>query len=189
VGRQSRFLTEAGPLKLRSSMRYATFIHLFDHSALTSSYLVQCEACPYGALDLTPSLFSYLSGDGIGPGVLYGTWSFGSGSPPSTTSSPPPPPTTSHTSTTHKVTTTSHTSTTSSTWSTTEQSSSSSLSSSSSTSAAPSTSSSSQVTPTTSVTTSASPTSTDSALAEMNQAFLQIANYLVAAAAVDATNE
>ncbi|PSR88901.1 hypothetical protein PHLCEN_2v5050 [Hermanssonia centrifuga] len=34
-----------------------------------------CPGCPYGGLDLSPSLFSFLAGS-TAPGVIYGEWSF-----------------------------------------------------------------------------------------------------------------
>ncbi|KAI9059120.1 hypothetical protein FKP32DRAFT_1546971, partial [Trametes sanguinea] len=35
----------------------------------------QCPGCPWGGLDLTPTLFSYLSGS-LDAGVLSATWNF-----------------------------------------------------------------------------------------------------------------
>ncbi|PSS37435.1 hypothetical protein PHLCEN_2v739 [Hermanssonia centrifuga] len=60
------------------------------------------SGCPYGGLDLTPTLFAYLAGS-TAPGLINGGWDLGEPAPPPPTPSPtiappPPPPTsTSHT--------------------------------------------------------------------------------------------
>ncbi|EJD03918.1 uncharacterized protein FOMMEDRAFT_167222 [Fomitiporia mediterranea MF3/22] len=46
----------------------------------------KCPGCPFGALDLTPSLFSFFAP--LDQGTLYGSWAFGNGDP-----SPSPSPT------------------------------------------------------------------------------------------------
>ncbi|PPR07061.1 hypothetical protein CVT26_005262 [Gymnopilus dilepis] len=66
------------------------------------------SSCPWGGLDLSPSLFSRFADQGIG--IIHGDWEFTDAptekpSPTSTYHPPPPPPTTSSTSKTH---TTSH---------------------------------------------------------------------------------
>ncbi|EIN13716.1 hypothetical protein PUNSTDRAFT_129390 [Punctularia strigosozonata HHB-11173 SS5] len=79
----------------------------------------RCEKCPYNALDLTPSLFSYFAD--IGQGVFYGDWWYGDSTQsttthkPSTTSQPPPPPSTTKTTTSKSIPSTTSTSTSSST--------------------------------------------------------------------------
>ncbi|KAI0361904.1 hypothetical protein OH77DRAFT_1389764 [Trametes cingulata] len=55
----------------------------------------ECEECPWGAIDLSPSLFSYLAGS-TDPGQIYGAWNFGGGAPPTVTTMPPKPTSTSH---------------------------------------------------------------------------------------------
>ncbi|KAI9064245.1 hypothetical protein FKP32DRAFT_1666032 [Trametes sanguinea] len=61
----------------------------------------ECEECPYGAIDLSPSLFSYLAGS-TDPGQIYGSWNFGGGAAPTVTTMPDKPKTT----TTHQQPTT-----------------------------------------------------------------------------------
>ncbi|OSD02892.1 hypothetical protein PYCCODRAFT_1467568 [Trametes coccinea BRFM310] len=58
----------------------------------------ECEECPYGAIDLSPSLFSFLAGS-TDPGQIYGSWNFGGGAPPTVTTMPDKP---TSTSTTHQ---------------------------------------------------------------------------------------
>ncbi|KAI0374699.1 hypothetical protein BV20DRAFT_385587 [Pilatotrama ljubarskyi] len=55
----------------------------------------ECMECPYGAIDLSPSLFSYLAGS-TDPGQIYGAWNFGGGAPPTVTTMPAKPTTTTH---------------------------------------------------------------------------------------------
>ncbi|KAI0831116.1 hypothetical protein BC628DRAFT_1336293 [Trametes gibbosa] len=77
----------------------------------------ECEECPFGAIDLSPSLFSYFAGS-TDPGQIYGSWNFGGGAPPTVTtmpakpstttqqkptSTPPPPPPPPTTSSTHRT--------------------------------------------------------------------------------------
>ncbi|EIM90924.1 uncharacterized protein STEHIDRAFT_49221 [Stereum hirsutum FP-91666 SS1] len=41
----------------------------------TSATIVdECPGCPYGGLDLSPSLFSYFADESVG--VIYADWSF-----------------------------------------------------------------------------------------------------------------
>ncbi|CDO70727.1 Distantly related to plant expansins [Trametes cinnabarina] len=114
----------------------------------------ECEECPFGAIDLSPSLFSYLAGS-TNPGQIYGSWNFGGGAAPSVTTmpqkstttstrqqpttTPTPTPTPTPSSTTHK--TTSHKTSTS-------------------TSTTPSSTSTSSATPSSTSTSSAEPTTT-----------------------------
>ncbi|KAI0336343.1 hypothetical protein GY45DRAFT_1238580 [Cubamyces sp. BRFM 1775] len=55
----------------------------------------ECEECPYGAIDLSPSLFSYLAGS-TDPGQIYGGWNYGGGAAPSQTTTPEKPTHTTH---------------------------------------------------------------------------------------------
>ncbi|KAJ3554781.1 hypothetical protein NM688_g2924 [Phlebia brevispora] len=82
----------------------------------TATIVDECPApCPYGALDLTVSLFTNFAGS-IGPGRLFGgSWNYAGQAPPpppttiksSPTPSPPPPPPPTTTSHTHEPTPTS----------------------------------------------------------------------------------
>ncbi|KAI8998807.1 hypothetical protein BD414DRAFT_476141 [Trametes punicea] len=55
----------------------------------------ECEECPFGAIDLSPSLFSFLAGS-TDPGQVYGSWNFGGGAPPTVTTMPEKPTSTTH---------------------------------------------------------------------------------------------
>ncbi|EIW60542.1 uncharacterized protein TRAVEDRAFT_146020 [Trametes versicolor FP-101664 SS1] len=122
----------------------------------------ECMECPFGAIDLSPSLFSFLAGS-TDPGQIYGAWNFGGGAAPTVTtmppkptttthqqptSSPPPPPPAPTTSSTHK---TSHRTSTSTSTHTSSATSSSAAPTTTSTPPPTSTSTSSSVEPTTTV--------------------------------------
>ncbi|KAK7693269.1 hypothetical protein QCA50_002836 [Cerrena zonata] len=132
----------------------------------------ECMECPYGAIDLSPGLFSFLNNGDMGAGTIYGDWGFGADAPkPTTTSSTPPPP---------PPTTTSHTPSTTSTPPppTTSSKARPSTSSSSSSSAPPSSSSSATPRSTSSTpTASATPTPVleTGTLNVINQAFIGLA--------------
>jgi hypothetical protein len=58
-----------------------------SYGGKTAQAVIQdaCPSCPYGGLDLSPSLFQHFAD--LGTGVISGDWDYGSGAP-----APPPPP-------------------------------------------------------------------------------------------------
>ncbi|THG94730.1 hypothetical protein EW026_g6794 [Hermanssonia centrifuga] len=47
----------------------------YNGQSTQAAIVDECPGCPYGGLDLSPSLFSFLAGS-TAPGVIYGEWSF-----------------------------------------------------------------------------------------------------------------
>ncbi|KAI0738069.1 hypothetical protein C8Q80DRAFT_1114281 [Daedaleopsis nitida] len=101
---------------------YAPITITYQGKTANAKITDECGDCPYGAIDLSPSLFVHLVPGGIQEGEVYGSWNFvGANDPkpelePKTTTlaTPEKPKTTSHTNTTHEAqpATTSHSTTT-----------------------------------------------------------------------------
>lgn len=108
-----------------NSAQYAGGAHCFEMITIQyqgktcqAQIVDECPGCPVGGLDFSAGLFDFFAPESAG--VLYGSWTFGSGNPqtPQSTSTPQPQPSpkpsttwsTSTTSTTYKFSTTSTTS-------------------------------------------------------------------------------
>lgn len=107
-----------------NSQQYGNGAYCFDMITInyggktTQAQIVDmCPGCPYGGLDFSPGLFDFFASES--EGVIYGTWTFGSGEATTTSKSTQStqPPSTSYTPTTSYSSSSS--STTSSTFSTT----------------------------------------------------------------------
>jgi len=105
-----------------NTQQYGSGGHCFD--MITISYggktsqaqiVDMCPGCPYGGLDFSPSLFDFFASES--EGVIYGSWTFGSGE--TTTTSTTKAQSTQTPSTSYTPSTTSHSSSTSSTVSST----------------------------------------------------------------------
>ncbi|KAL5495221.1 hypothetical protein ACEPAI_684 [Sanghuangporus weigelae] len=130
--------------------QYGSGEHCFETITITyngkstqAQIMDRCAGCPFGAIDLTESLFQFFAP--LDQGEFYASWNFGSGkTEPSTTSSPPPPPSPTSTwtpeSTSWSSTSTWSSSSSTSTWSSSSNTSTSSSTSTSSTSTSSSTS-------------------------------------------------
>ncbi|KAI0713777.1 hypothetical protein C8Q76DRAFT_732556 [Earliella scabrosa] len=81
---------------------YAPITVFYKGKSAQAKITDECPSCPHGALDLSPSLFSFLA-DGLDAGEVYGSWVFGSGEEPKPAPPPPPKPKPSPTIHTHKA--------------------------------------------------------------------------------------
>ncbi|CAL1704219.1 unnamed protein product [Somion occarium] len=161
---------------------FETITLSYEGKTTQAQVVDECMGCPFGAIDLSPGLFSFLTNGNMDAGAILGEWSFGKGDPPkptTTSTPPPPPPTTSHTPSTTSTPppppTTTSISTSQTPTSTSHSKTSSSTSSSRTSSATP-----------TSTSSSAAPTPTQAVievgtLNSINQAFLGVAALAVVA--------
>ncbi|KAI0747940.1 hypothetical protein C8Q80DRAFT_1270399 [Daedaleopsis nitida] len=65
-----------------------------------------CEECPYGAIDFSPGLFTYLIPGGFDQGVAYGSWYYGAAEEPKPKPTPEEKPETKTTTSTKYTSTT-----------------------------------------------------------------------------------
>lgn len=179
----SGFTVAMNDEQMNSGMCYRTIRMSYNGKSTTATIVDTCPGCPWGGLDLTPSLFSFFASQGAG--IIYGEWEFGSGAQapapprPTTTWKPAPTPTTTWTPTTTSTPRTTPRTTTTTTSSTPSSSSRSSSSASSSVSSSSSVSYSSNGLATPTGTISVTPGQPEN-LAGLIQAFVQLGGIAMA---------